>query len=144
MRDKSFEINEIIFTGGGRKNKFLISQFKYLNQNYKISIIDNYGFDGDLLEAQMFAYIGVRSLKNLSLSSPHTTRVKKNVTGGNVYWEFLIIWFHDLKSMFEPHNIINVFLFLSVEEFIFFNAANPATQAGSRNNFKFLKANNIE
>ena len=78
-------INEIIFTGGGRKNKFLISQLKYLNQKYKISIIDNYGFDGDLLEAQMFAYIGVRSLKNLSLSSPYTTRVKKNVTGGNVY-----------------------------------------------------------
>ena len=63
----------------------IISQFKSLNQKYKISIIDNYGFDGDLLEAQMFAYIGIRSLKKLNLSTPYTTGVKKNLTGGNVY-----------------------------------------------------------
>lgn len=83
-KDICSDVNEIIFTGGGRKNKFLISQFGYLNQKLKISIIDNYGFDGDLLEAQMFAYIGVRSVKKLSLSSPHTTRVKKKITGGKI------------------------------------------------------------
>ena len=87
-KDICSNINEIIFTGGGRKNKFLISQFEYLNQNYKISIIDNYGFDGDLLEAQMFAYIGIRSVKKLSLSSPYTTRVKKNITGGKIIENF--------------------------------------------------------
>ena len=87
-KDICSDVNEIIFTGGGRKNKFLISEFEYLNQKYKISIIDNYGFDGDLLEAQMFAYIGVRSVKKLSLSSPHTTRVKKNITGGKIIENF--------------------------------------------------------
>ena len=84
-KDICSDINEIIFTGGGRKNSFLISQFKYLNQKYKISFIDNYGFDGDLLEAQMFAYIGIRSVKKLNLSTPYTTGVKKNLTGGNIY-----------------------------------------------------------
>ena len=87
-KDICSDINEIIFTGGGRKNKFLISHFEYLNQKYKISIIDNYGFDGDLLEAQMFAYIGIRSVKKLSLSSPYTTRVKKNITGGKIIENF--------------------------------------------------------
>ena len=87
-KDICTNVNEIIFTGGGRKNKFLISQFEHLNQKYKISIIDNYGFDGDLLEAQMFAYIGVRSVKKLNLSSPNTTRVKKNITGGKIIENF--------------------------------------------------------
>ena len=79
-------VNELIFTGGGRKNKFLISQLKQLNKGLKISIIDDYGFDGDLIEAQMFAYIGVRSYKKLILSTPYTTGVKKSVTGGNIYY----------------------------------------------------------
>ncbi len=84
-KDICSDVNEIIFTGGGRRNSFLISQFKYLNKKYKISFIDNYGFDGDLLEAQMFAYIGIRSVKKLNLSTPYTTGVKKNLTGGNIY-----------------------------------------------------------
>ena len=78
-------INELIFTGGGRKNRFLISLLKKSNKRLKISIIDDYGYNGDLIEAQMFAYIGVRSLKRLILSTPNTTGVKKNVTGGNLY-----------------------------------------------------------
>ena len=79
------DVNELIFTGGGRKNKFLISQLKLLNKNLKISIIDDYDYNGDLIEAQMFAYIGVRSLKRLILSTPSTTGVKKKVTGGSIY-----------------------------------------------------------
>ena len=80
------DVNEIIFTGGGRKNKFLISQLKLLNKNLKVSMIDDYNYNGDLIEAQMFAYIGVRSLKRLILSTPNTTGVKKKLTGGNIYY----------------------------------------------------------
>jgi len=79
------DINEIIFTGGGRKNKYLIDTIRQLNKDLKISIIDEYKINGDLLEAQMFAYIGVRSVKNLILSSPNTTGVKKSITGGKLY-----------------------------------------------------------
>ncbi len=78
-------LNELIFTGGGRKNKFLISYFKKINLGLKISIIDDYGYNGDLIEAQMFAYIGVRSIKKLILSTPDTTGVNKSVTGGILY-----------------------------------------------------------
>ena len=78
-------INEIIFTGGGRKNKYLISQLRKLKNELKISIIDDYGFNGDLIESQMFAYISIRSLKKLILSTPYTTGVNKSITGGNLY-----------------------------------------------------------
>ena len=89
------DVNELIFTGGGRKNKYLISQLKQLNNGLKISLIDDYGLNGDLIESQMFAYIGVRSLKKLILSTPNTTGVKKNITGGNLYNQFLTSLFQD-------------------------------------------------
>ena len=51
----------------------------------KIINIDQFGYNGDLLEAQMFAYLAVRSLKKLPLSTPDTTGVKKSITGGYLY-----------------------------------------------------------
>tara|TARA_Y100001970_G_C14214681_1_gene848948 strand:+ start:1185 stop:2282 length:1098 start_codon:yes stop_codon:yes gene_type:complete len=81
----SSNINEIIFTGGGRKNKYLISTLRELRNNLKISLIDDYKLDGDLIESQMFAYIGVRSQKKLTLSTPLTTGVKKYLSGGNLF-----------------------------------------------------------
>ena len=39
-------------------------------------------YNGDLLEAQMFGYLAVRSLKKMPLSLPSTTGVKKPVSGG--------------------------------------------------------------
>jgi len=78
-------INEIIFTGGGRKNKYILNTLRNLRKDIKFSTIDNYNFNGDLIEAQMFAYIGVRSIKKLILSSPTTTGVKKSLSGGRLY-----------------------------------------------------------
>ena len=78
-------INEFIFTGGGRNNKYILNKLNNLRNDKKFSIIDNYKFNGDLLEAQMFAYIGVRSIKKLILSSQSTTGVKKSISGGKLY-----------------------------------------------------------
>ena len=78
-------VNEVIFTGGGRKNKYLFKSINKLKKHLKINTIDYYGFNGDLIEAQMFAYIGVRSIKGYILSSPLTTGVKKSISGGNLY-----------------------------------------------------------
>jgi len=78
-------INEIIFTGGGRKNKYVMHTLKNLKKNIKFSTIDDYKINGDLLEAQMFAYIGVRSIKKLILSSESTTGVRKSISGGRLY-----------------------------------------------------------
>ena len=78
-------INEFILTGGGRKNKYILNSLKNLRKDIQFSIIDDYKFNGDLLEAQMFAYIGVRSIKKLILSSKSTTGVKKSISGGKLY-----------------------------------------------------------
>ena len=77
-------IELVILTGGGRKNLFIKKKLKKFlkQQNINIINIDKYGFDGDMVEAQMFGYLAVRSLKKLPLSIPSTTGVKKAISGG--------------------------------------------------------------
>jgi anhydro-N-acetylmuramic acid kinase len=47
--------------------------------------VDGLGWDGDALEAQGFAYMAVRSLKNLPISFPGTTGAPKPMTGGVLF-----------------------------------------------------------
>ncbi|NOX72409.1 MAG: anhydro-N-acetylmuramic acid kinase, partial [Alphaproteobacteria bacterium] len=42
------------------------------------------GFEGDMLEAQAFAYLALRCKAGLSLSAPMTTGVKTPLTGGQL------------------------------------------------------------
>tara|TARA_Y100000590_G_scaffold162305_1_gene186047 strand:+ start:467 stop:1579 length:1113 start_codon:yes stop_codon:yes gene_type:complete len=71
----------IILSGGGRKNKFLI---KTLEKKIKfpLKLIDEYKINGDFVESQAFAYLAIRSYLNLPISFPETTNVKKPCTGG--------------------------------------------------------------
>ena len=78
------KIDQIILTGGGRKNTFVFNKLKEIT-NLKIIDIDSLGLDGDLLEAEAFGYLAVRSIKKLPLSIITTTGVKKPVTGGILY-----------------------------------------------------------
>ena len=80
IKDK-FKIDLIILTGGGRKNKFIYNKLKELTNN-KIINIDEIGYNGDLIEAEAFAYLAIRSIKKLALSTPQTTGVKRSTTGG--------------------------------------------------------------
>ena len=81
------KINELIITGGGRKNLFLINVLKkqFKNKGINIVLVDNLNFNGDLLEAQAFAYLAVRCVRKLPLSLPTTTGVKKPTLGGILY-----------------------------------------------------------
>ena len=85
------KIELIILTGGGRKNLFIKKKLqKFIkSHNIKIANIDNYGFNGDMVEAQMFGYLAVRSIKKLPLSLPSTTGVKKPKTGGIMYGKLI-------------------------------------------------------
>jgi len=80
-------IKTIVLTGGGRKNNFLLSNVikRAKKLNIMIMKIDDYGYDGDLLEAQMFGYLGIRSYKKMIISTPLTTGVKKKISGGKIY-----------------------------------------------------------
>ena len=71
----------IILSGGGRKNKFLIKTLKK-KINFPLKLIDEYKINGDFVESQAFAYLAIRSFLNLPISFPETTNVKKPCTGG--------------------------------------------------------------
>ncbi|MCP5084592.1 MAG: anhydro-N-acetylmuramic acid kinase [Alphaproteobacteria bacterium] len=75
---------EWVICGGGRKNPELMRQ---LNQRLgasgaRISVPEDYGFNGDSVEAEAFAYLAVRSLRGLPLSFPGTTGCPEPLTGG--------------------------------------------------------------
>jgi len=70
-------------TGGGRHNPAFMEALKRrYNQVYNV---ESLGWIGDVLEAQAFAFLAVRSLKGLALSVPTTTGAIRAVTGGAYY-----------------------------------------------------------
>lgn len=71
----------VLVTGGGRKNPTLMSMLAVL-MDCPVAPIEDAGFDGDMLEAQAFAYLAVRVAKGLPTSAPGTTGVRTAVGGG--------------------------------------------------------------
>ncbi len=76
--------------GGGSKNRFLLDilskqyGFKIINfDNFRV--FDNNIIDAEFVEAQAFAFMAVRSLCNLPISSPTTTGVFRERSGGAFY-----------------------------------------------------------
>jgi anhydro-N-acetylmuramic acid kinase len=74
-------VNRIIVSGGGRKNLHLMNRITH-NTGIIAVNCDELGLDGDLLEAQAFAYLGVRSMLGLPISFPRTTGVAMPMCGG--------------------------------------------------------------
>ena len=70
--------------GGGRRNPLLMRR---LGERLGVSVepVEAIGFDGDAIEAQCFAYLGLRSLKGAPLSFPTTTGAPEPMTGGR-FW----------------------------------------------------------
>jgi anhydro-N-acetylmuramic acid kinase len=87
FRDKNDDLDLFIFCGGGRKNNFLIKRIKnYINNVKKFIIknIDDYELNGDFIESQAFGYLAARSIYNLPISFPKTTRCLKSISGGEI------------------------------------------------------------
>jgi len=79
------DIKDILLCGGGRKNKFLINSIKKnINEKLNLKQIDNYKIDGDFIESQAFAFLAIRSFKNLPISFPNTTGCSRSCTGGEL------------------------------------------------------------
>ncbi len=74
-------VTTVYVTGGGRKNKLIMNMLKD-NLKAKVEDIDATGLDGDMLEAQAFAYLAVRVARGLPTSGPSTTGVAASVGGG--------------------------------------------------------------
>ncbi len=98
----------VIVCGGGRKNPTIMTMLDiHLNQGKaflthpgdyhhpgqtlipgpsgsRLAKAEMFGWDGDMLEAQAFAYLAVRTLKGLPISFPTTTGAPRPMTGGQI------------------------------------------------------------
>lgn len=70
-----------LVTGGGRHNQTLMAKLSD-RLGAIVEPVERWGFDGDALEAQAFAYFAARSRHGLPLSLPSTTGVPIPTTGG--------------------------------------------------------------
>ncbi len=72
-----------LVSGGGAKNPTLMAELSK-RLSAEVSAIETVGLDGDMLEAQAFAYLAVRVLRGLPTSAAGTTGVIAPVCGGQV------------------------------------------------------------
>lgn len=70
-----------LVTGGGRLNGRLMEALAQALEA-EVEPVEAVGWRGDVLEAQAFAFLAVRSLRGLPLSLPGTTGVSRPVSGG--------------------------------------------------------------
>ncbi len=81
--DNSPAVGQIYVCGGGRKNLFLLAALqKRLPQN--VLPVEHLNFDGDMLEAQAFAFLAAKVLHDLPTTAPTTTGCKQPTCGGKV------------------------------------------------------------
>lgn len=73
----------LLVTGGGRRNPVLMEMLTAA-LDCPVDPVEVAGLDGDMLEAQAFAYLAVRVARGLPTSCPGTTGVSAAVGGGIV------------------------------------------------------------
>jgi anhydro-N-acetylmuramic acid kinase len=73
----------LLVTGGGRHNAAVMAALERLCAAEVMSV-DSVGLDGDMLEAQAFAYLAVRVKRGLATSFPQTTGGAAQVGGGQI------------------------------------------------------------
>ncbi|CTQ32869.1 anhydro-N-acetylmuramic acid kinase [Jannaschia rubra] len=74
--------DRLLVTGGGRRNPAIMDALAALS--LPVAPVEEVGLDGDMLEAQAFAFLAVRVLRGLPTSFPGTTGVRARVGGGIV------------------------------------------------------------
>ena len=75
--------DRVLVTGGGRHNPVLM-QMLAVSLDCPVEPIETVGLDGDMLEAQAFAFLAVRVARGMATSCPGTTGVRALVGGGTV------------------------------------------------------------
>jgi anhydro-N-acetylmuramic acid kinase len=73
-----------IICGGGRHNSALMEALARRLPG-QVTGAEAMGWRGDMLEAEAFAFLGVRALRRLPLSLPGTTGVSRPMTGGRIH-----------------------------------------------------------
>lgn len=75
--------DRIIVCGGGRHNKTIMTMLS-TELGCPVLTAETVGWDADMIEAQAFAYLAVRSTLGQPISFPETTGVPEPLTGGRI------------------------------------------------------------
>lgn len=90
MHAKAIQINleflshrpkEIFICGGGRKNAAIMDEMKKWLSGVVIKTVEEIGLNGDAIEAEAFAFLGIRNLLKLPISFSKTTGVYNSKPG---------------------------------------------------------------
>jgi anhydro-N-acetylmuramic acid kinase len=73
----------LLVTGGGRRNPTIMAMLARTTE-LEVVPVEAVGLDGDMLEAQAFAYLAVRVARGWPTSAPGTTGVAAPVGGGRL------------------------------------------------------------
>ena len=73
----------VLVAGGGRHNRTLMAMIA-VGCDCPVAPVESVGLDGDMLEAQAFAFLAVRVARGLPTSCPGTTGVAAPVGGGTI------------------------------------------------------------
>ncbi|WP_084863684.1 anhydro-N-acetylmuramic acid kinase [Salibaculum halophilum] len=73
----------VLVAGGGRHNRTLMAMIA-AGCDCPVAPVESVGLDGDMLEAQAFAFLAVRVARGLPTSCPGTTGVAAPVGGGTI------------------------------------------------------------
>ncbi|HEY0274558.1 MAG TPA: anhydro-N-acetylmuramic acid kinase [Paenirhodobacter sp.] len=73
----------VYVTGGGRLNAALMGDIAR-RSNLVVAPVEDLGLDGDMLEAQAFAWLAVRVMRGLPTSGPSTTGAPALIGGGRI------------------------------------------------------------
>ncbi len=76
-------VTRLLVSGGGRHNATMMRELAQ-RLHCQVDPIEEAGLNGDMLEAQAFAYLAVRVMRGLPTSCPSTTGVPAAVGGGQI------------------------------------------------------------
>jgi anhydro-N-acetylmuramic acid kinase len=76
-------VEAVLVTGGGRHNGTLMAELAR-RTGARIRPVEELGLNGDMLEAQAFAFLAVRVLRGMTTSAPGTTGVAAAIGGGRI------------------------------------------------------------
>lgn len=77
-------VSRLLVAGGGRHNATLMAELAARLPGITVEPVEAAGLNGDMLEAQAFAYLAVRVARGLPTSCPTTTGVAAAVGGGQI------------------------------------------------------------
>jgi len=76
-------VEELIISGGGALNTFLIERIKYLTKIESVVKLDKFGLTAENKEAVCFAYLAFKNLNNYPANLPSVTGASKAVVLGS-------------------------------------------------------------